>query len=635
MLHRLMTQRNESLPISPLHFIPQTPNASHKFGNVLHQRGEHLTFCSLNQSECGSMLSLILFLCVYVRFLFHCKQEQKRVDHTYPLRMSRIIFKGGAWSNKEDALLQAALAKYGMKNWDRVASMLENRKTPQQCKDRWFQYLDPSVNKGEWTADEEEKLVQLQELFPAQWELVASQIKGRKPWQCEQHFQALVEAAGGVANVAPDALIAELRNRRLQQGGPSTGGGAAAFDTAFETRAPRADAVDLDGKEQEMMATATARLANQDGKKQSRDSRQQQLKETSFLTTLQRGRELEASGALSISAKRRRQSALTEMMGDQDVGLDDEDHGAFTPVEVIQSSARRGNSKKTALVMAKGAVTSEEDGTTSLASGLDLSHLFPSTVGTSSAPAIMPPPSALSLDWSVLGNHASIVAEGGDVPPLVEPRTIVSPATLGYSILPQEEQKKPAVHQQGEEEVQEEVVDAPFSFDDRWRAVAQSLIEEECAAMDATAGKNTGHDIAHQQASMLVQESLAQLYNVHAALTIGPSPPVIDIQQLNQDSDARLSSPSPPSIRKMKRGRQGLPNADLDIHRLAATISDENYRTVELQSRIAFYRDVCHPAEEVEMNRRLDEAHQQLECTRRREAALQSEFSRCFGGRND
>lgn len=54
--------------------------------------------------------------------------------------------KGGVWKNSEDEILKAAVMKYGLNNWSRVASLLV-RKSAKQCKSRWYEWLDPSVKK--------------------------------------------------------------------------------------------------------------------------------------------------------------------------------------------------------------------------------------------------------------------------------------------------------------------------------------------------------------------------------------------------------------------------------------------------------------------------------------------------------
>jgi pre-mRNA-splicing factor CDC5/CEF1 len=54
------------------------------------------------------------------------------------------------WKNTEDEVLKAAIAKYGKNQWARISSLLV-RKTPKQCKARWYEWLDPSIKKTEWS----------------------------------------------------------------------------------------------------------------------------------------------------------------------------------------------------------------------------------------------------------------------------------------------------------------------------------------------------------------------------------------------------------------------------------------------------------------------------------------------------
>lgn len=94
----------------------------------------------------------------------------------------RYIIKGGVWKNSEDEILKAAVMKYGLNQWSRISSLLV-RKSAKQCKARWYEWLDPSIKKTEWTREEEEKLLHLAKIFPCQWRTIAP-IVGRTPAQC-------------------------------------------------------------------------------------------------------------------------------------------------------------------------------------------------------------------------------------------------------------------------------------------------------------------------------------------------------------------------------------------------------------------------------------------------------------------
>ena len=85
--------------------------------------------------------------------------------------------------------------KYGLNQWSRISSLLV-RKSAKQCKARWYEWLDPSIKKTEWTREEEEKLLHLAKIFPCQWRTIAP-IVGRTPAQCVEHYEKLLDQAQG------------------------------------------------------------------------------------------------------------------------------------------------------------------------------------------------------------------------------------------------------------------------------------------------------------------------------------------------------------------------------------------------------------------------------------------------------
>jgi pre-mRNA-splicing factor CDC5/CEF1 len=195
----------------------------------------------------------------------------------------RIMIKGGVWKNTEDEILKAAVMKYGMNQWARVASLL-SRKSAKQCKARWYEWLDPSIKKTEWSREEEEKLLHLAKLMPSQWRTIAP-IVGRTAAQCMEHYERLLDVAQqkeGV-EVGDDP-------RRLRPG---------EIDPNPENKPARPDPVDMDEDEKEMLSEARARLANTKGKKAKRKAREKQLEEARRLAALQKRRELKAAGISS------------------------------------------------------------------------------------------------------------------------------------------------------------------------------------------------------------------------------------------------------------------------------------------------------------------------------------------------
>ncbi|XP_033996561.1 cell division cycle 5-like protein [Trematomus bernacchii] len=202
--------------------------------------------------------------------------------------MPRIMIKGGVWRNTEDEILKAAVMKYGKNQWSRIASLL-HRKSAKQCKARWYEWLDPSIKKTEWSREEEEKLLHLAKLMPTQWRTIAP-IIGRTAAQCLEHYEYLLDKAAQKDNeeeVGDDP-------RKLKPG---------EIDPNPETKPARPDPVDMDEDELEMLSEARARLANTQGKKAKRKAREKQLEEARRLAALQKRRELRAAG---IDAQKKR-----------------------------------------------------------------------------------------------------------------------------------------------------------------------------------------------------------------------------------------------------------------------------------------------------------------------------------------
>lgn len=191
------------------------------------------------------------------------------------------MIKGGVWRNTEDEILKAAVMKYGKNQWSRIASLL-HRKSAKQCKARWYEWLDPSIKKTEWTREEEEKLLHLAKLMPTQWRTIAP-IIGRTAAQCLEHYEYLLDQA---QRREEDGEITD-DPRKLKPG---------EIDPNPETKPARPDPKDMDEDELEMLSEARARLANTQGKKAKRKAREKQLEEARRLAALQKRRELRMAG---------------------------------------------------------------------------------------------------------------------------------------------------------------------------------------------------------------------------------------------------------------------------------------------------------------------------------------------------
>ncbi|CAF1091738.1 unnamed protein product [Rotaria sordida] len=177
--------------------------------------------------------------------------------------MVRVPIKGGVWRNTEDEILKAAVMKYGKNQWSRIASLL-HRKSAKQCKARWFEWLDPSIKKNEWSRDEDEKLLHMAKLMPTQWRTIAPIVQ-RTAAQCLERYEYLLDQA----QRRREGLDETIDDPRVLRPGE--------IDPNPENKPARPDPINMDEDEIEMLSEARARLANTQGKKAKRKAREKQL----------------------------------------------------------------------------------------------------------------------------------------------------------------------------------------------------------------------------------------------------------------------------------------------------------------------------------------------------------------------
>ena len=105
---------------------------------------------------------------------------------------NRTVFKRrasmGKWTEEEDDLLREAVADYGGKSWKKIASRLSGR-TDVQCLHRWQKVLKPGLVKGPWTQEEDTKVIELVKIHGnKKWSFIARQLKGRLGKQCRERW---------------------------------------------------------------------------------------------------------------------------------------------------------------------------------------------------------------------------------------------------------------------------------------------------------------------------------------------------------------------------------------------------------------------------------------------------------------
>lgn len=99
------------------------------------------------------------------------------------------------WQRREDDELFLIISQKGTKHWQEIAETLNAtlgvHRNGKQCRERWYNFLNPEINREPFTGEEDLKILLLRKEIGNRWSEIVKQLPGRTENSVKNRFNCM------------------------------------------------------------------------------------------------------------------------------------------------------------------------------------------------------------------------------------------------------------------------------------------------------------------------------------------------------------------------------------------------------------------------------------------------------------